>query len=285
MPVHERGYTRYEPSGLPVEPAWWVIARRGLSAPLKRRWTLILLFLAWVPAVVKGAIIFFKAKAGEIVELAAGGDWSSISPSGFLAFLEGQRFFVFVATVIIGAAIIARDRRENGLSLYFSRPLGLQDYLAGKTLVVLGAYLAVSLVPALVLCLFSYLIDPGAVGLELLLFTPLRLTVFCMLAGTGISLVLLAFSSMGTRTVLVVVWWTVLCLGGDAIGGIGEAMGLTQLQYANFLGHWHNAGSLILSASPRLPISPWSSLVLCLLMTAGALMVLRSRIKPVEVVT
>ncbi|HOX25837.1 MAG TPA: hypothetical protein PLL30_10290 [Candidatus Krumholzibacteria bacterium] len=285
MPVHERGYTHWQPSGLHADPAWWVIAKRGLVGPLKRRWTLMLLFMAWVPAVVKGGIIFFKAKAGQIIDLAAGGAWTSINAAGFLAFVEGQRFFVFLATVILGAGLIARDRRENGLALYFARPLGLVDYLAGKSLIVLGGYLAVTLAPVLVLCLFAYLVDPEAAGLELLVLTPLRLVVFCLLAGTGIALVMLALSSLATRTVLVVVWWTVICLGGDAVGGIGEAVGVPGLQYANFLGHWHNAGALILGADQRLPVSPWASLAICILVVAGSLAVLRSRIRPVEVVT
>jgi len=235
--------------------------------------------------VVKGGIIFFKAKAGQIIDLAAGGQWTSISAAGFLAFVEGQRFFVFLVTVILGAGLIARDRRENGLALYFARPLGLVDYLAGKSLIVVGGYLAVTLVPVLLLCLFAYLVDPDAAGLELLLLTPLRLMIFCLLAGTGLALAILALSSLGTRTVLVVVWWAVICLGGDAVGGIGEAVGVPGLQYANFLGHWHNAGALLLGADPRLPVSPWASLGLCALSVAVALAVLRTRIRPVEVVT
>ena len=30
MPVYDRGYTHWEPSGRPSYPAWWVIARRGI---------------------------------------------------------------------------------------------------------------------------------------------------------------------------------------------------------------------------------------------------------------
>jgi ABC-type transport system involved in multi-copper enzyme maturation permease subunit len=285
MPVHERGYTHWRPTGLRPDPVWWVIARRGWTGAWRHRWTLLLLFVAWVPAVVKGAIIFVKAKAGQLLELAVGGQWTSITPSGFLAFLEGQRFFVFLFTMILGAGLIARDRRDNGLALYFSRPLGLADYLLGKTLVVLGGYLAVTLAPVLLLCLFAYLIDPGATGVELLLMTPLRALLFCSLTGAGLSLVLLALSSLATRTVLVVVWWAVLCLGGEMVGAIGEGIGLAGLQYANVLGHWHNAGSLLMGAEPRLPVPPLASLALCALAVIAALAILRARIRPVEVVS
>jgi ABC-type transport system involved in multi-copper enzyme maturation permease subunit len=284
MPVHERGYVRWRPSGQRAAPAWWVIARRGLGAALQHRWLLLLLAVAWVPAIVKGVIIFIKARAGQFIDLTVGGQWASITPAGFLSFVDGQRFFVFLVLAILGAGLIARDRRENGLALYFARPLDLRDYLAGKTLIVLGGYLAVTLAPAWLLCLFAYLVDPAAVGLELLISTPLRLLVFCLATGAGLGAVVLALSSLATRTVLVVVWWTVLSLGGVAVGGIGQALGLGPLQFANLLGHWHNAGALLLGGAPKLPISPWLSLAVCILLFAGALAILRARIRPVEVV-
>ena len=136
MPVYDRGYTHWQPSEGKSLPAWLIITGRGVIEPLKRRWLLLLILMAWVPAIVKGGIIYFKLKAGNLTDLLGGG-WSSIGPDGFLSFLEGQRFFVFALLAIVGAGLIAADRRDNGLSLYFSRPLSLIDYLGGKAGIVL----------------------------------------------------------------------------------------------------------------------------------------------------
>jgi len=250
MPVYDRGYTHWEPSAGRAWPAWWVIAKRGIAQPLKRRWLLVLLLLGFVPAIVKGGIIYFKLKAGDIADLLGGG-WSSIEPEGFLTFIEGQRFFVFVFLAIVGAGLVANDRRDNGLSLYFSRPL----------------------------------IAPEATGMELLLLTPLRATVYCLLTGGSLSLVLLAFSSMGTRTIFVMVWWTIMVSGTETIGAIAEGLGKGSLQAVNFLGNYHNAGSLLFSSSPRLDVNPWVSLLIVVAWTAAAVLVLRNRIRPVEVVS
>ena len=95
MPVYERGYRSWTPSGGMAAPAWWAIARRGITEPLKSRRFLLLLVVAWVPAIVKGGIIYFKLKAGDMVDL-VGGDWTSIEPAGFLNYLDKQHFFVFV---------------------------------------------------------------------------------------------------------------------------------------------------------------------------------------------
>jgi hypothetical protein len=284
MPVYERGYTHWHPSGRRVNPAWLVIARRGITEPLKRRWLFLLIVLAWVPAIVKGGIIYFKLKAGNLMDLVGGG-WTSIEPEGFLRFIEGQRFSVFVLLAITGAGLISTDRRENGLSLYFSRPLGLLDYIGGKALTIVAFYCLITLAPVCVLCLFSYLVAPGATGPDLLLVTPLRTLAYCLLAGTSISLVLLAFSSLGTRSVFVMVWWTVLVSGTETIGAIAEGLGRGSLQAVNFLGQYHNAGSLLFGAPPRLEISPWLSLAIVVAWTGLALWVLRRQIRPVEVVS
>ncbi len=284
MPVHERGYTHWSPSGARVEPPWLVIAKRGLLPTLKRRWPLALFFASLMPAVAKGVMIFLNVRSGGMVGQFMETGWSSVSPAGSLSFIEWQRFFVFLVTLILGAGLIARDRQDNGLSLYFSRPISLTDYLLGKVLVVLAGYLVVTLVPSLLLCIFGYLMDPATAGMETLLLTPLRLLGFTLFTGTGLALVLLAFSSLGTRTVLVVVWWAVICLGGEVVGNLG-LLGIDSFQYLNFLGHWHNAGSLLMGAEAQLPVPRLASLAICLALIAGSLAVLRSRIKPVEVVT
>lgn len=286
MPVYERGYTHWQPSGRRARPAWLVIARRGVLEPLRRRWLFVLILLSWFPAIFKGGVIYGKLKAGNVLDLMGGG-WTSIEPEGFLKFIEGQRFFVFVLLAITGAGLISSDRRENGLSLYFSRPLGLLDYIGGKALTVVTFYCLVTLLPVCALCLFAYLIAPDATGPNLLLMTPLRTLVYCALSGTSISLVLLAFSSLGTRSIFVMVWWTLLVSGTETIGGIAEGLlHKGSLQALNFLGQYHNAGSLLFGAPRRLEnVSPWFSLVLVLLWTGLALWVLRRQIRPVEVVS
>lgn len=286
MPVYERGYTHWQPSGRRARPAWLVIARRGVLEPLRRRWLFLLILASWFPAIFKGGVIYAKLKAGNVLDLMGGG-WTSIEPEGFLRFLEGQRFFVFVLLAITGAGLIASDRRENGLSLYFSRPLGLLDYVGGKALTVVSFYCLVTLLPVCALCLFAYLIAPDATGLDLLLMTPLRTLVYCALTGTSISLVLLAFSSLGTRSIFVMVWWTLLVSGTETIGGIAEGLlHKGSLQALNFLGQYHNAGSLLFGAPRRLEsVSPWLSLALVVLWTLLALWVLKRQIRPVEVVS
>ncbi len=284
MPVYERGYTHWEPSNRRAWPAWLVIAKRGIAQPFKSRWMILLMLATWVPTIVKAVIIYVKLKAGNLVDMFSGG-WGSIDPQGFLAFLEQQRWSVFVVLAIVGAGLIAADRRDNGLSLYFSRPLGLRSYVAGKGLIVLFFYFMVTLFPVLALCIFSYLIAPEATGLEMLLLTPLRATLYCGLSGISLSLLLLAFSSMGTRSIFVMVWWAIVVMGTEAFGNIAKGFGSTSLQAVNLLGNYHNAGAALFSTGDRMDVPGWASLLIVLALTAGAVYMLRRKIRPVEVVS
>ena len=284
MPVYERGYTHWESTGGRTYPPWWVIARRGITEPLRSRWFLLLLVLAWIPAVVKGTIIYVKARTGNLLDLLGGG-WASLSGDGVLAFIEGQRFFVFLLMAIVGARLIAMDRRDNGLALYFSRPLGMFDYIAGKTLIILFYYLCVTLFPVYALCVFGYLVSAGITGVNTLVVIPLQTTLFCLLAGVGMSLVLLAFSSVGKRTIFITVWWTILFMGSEAISALFSAGGFNWLEFLNFAGQYHNTGSLLLGTDPRLDIAQGVSVLSTLLYAALALLILRRFVRPVEVVS
>jgi hypothetical protein len=163
--------------------------------------------------------------------------------------------------------------------------LGLNSYIGGKALIVIFYYCLITLFPVYALCIFSYLIAPQAAGLDLLLLTPLRATVYCLSAGASLSLVLLAFSSLGQRSIFVMVWWTIMVSGTETIAAIAQGLGKGSLQAVNFLGNYHNAGSLLFSSPARLEVNPWISLLMVLVWTALAVLVLRSRIRPVEVVS
>lgn len=283
MPVHERGYKHWEPSGRRVYPPWWVIARRGITAPLRSRRFLFLLLLAWVPAVVKGGILYFAYKAGDLVKL-LGGSWASVEAPGFFSYLEKQRGFVVIILAIIGTGLIARDRRENGLALYFARPLRLIDYVVGKGLIILFYYLLVTLAPVYALSIYGYLVTAGGTGLDMLLLTPLRATVFCLVTGVSLSLVLLSLSTLGTRTVFVVVGWLLLFMGTSPIAKLMSLFGGPWMHLIDFSSQYYQAGSLLFGAEPLFDFPPLVSWLVVLVYTAGAVYLLQKRIRPVEIV-
>lgn len=282
MPVYERGYRKWEHSGGPAAPAWWAIARRGITEPLKSRRFLLLLVVAWVPAIVKGGILYFTFKMGELSRL-IGGDWTDISSPGFRSFLDWQTPFVLILLAIVGSGLITKDKAENGLALYFARPLGVRDYVMGKGAITLFYYFAVTLFPVLALCLFGWLVTNGATGLDMLLMIPLKSLAYCTLSGVCFSMVLLALSSVGTRTVFVALWWVLLF----ATDGLAEIMAMfaPALKIVDFPGMHLNMGVLFLGGRAVEGVAPVASLAVVLLWTAAGAAVLSRRVRPVEVVS
>jgi hypothetical protein len=285
VPVYEQGYRHWEPSGRRPAPPWWAIARRGIVTPLRSRRFLGLLVLAWAPALVKGVILYFSYKAGRIADV-LGGTWTSVAPPGYFAFLSNwmQKVLVLIVLALIGSGLIARDRRENGLALYFARPVRLREYVLGKGLIVLFYFCAITLAPALVLAVYGYLAMAGAPGLDLLLLTPLRLIVFCAVMGGSLSLVMLALSSLGRRTVFVAVSWLLLFTGSEVTGRLLGLFGGPWMRVIDFPGQYYNAGSVLFGAKPPLGYSPAVSWLLIAAWTALACLLLARRIRPVEVV-
>jgi ABC-2 type transport system permease protein len=284
MPVYDRGYRHWSPSGRRTAPPWWVIARRGIAAPLKRRGFLALLIAAWIPAVVKGALLYFAYRAGGLAKLVPG-SWTAADPPAFFAFIKVQSLAVLIVLAITGAHLITRDREENGLALYFARPLTLADYVLGKGLIILIFFLGVTLLPALALTVFGYLATAGAPGLELLLVTPLRLALHCAVMGASLSLVLLALSASGRRTVFVVIAWALLMAGTPGVARIVALFAGPVAYLVDFPAQYQQAGSVLFGAKPPLEYSPAISWLAIALYTGIAWIVLRRRIRPVEVVS
>lgn len=283
MPVYERGYKHWERSERSAAPPWWVIARRGIAEPLKRRGFLFLLMIAWVPAIVKGGILYFKYKFGQLADL-VGGNWVAVNAEGFYSFLKWQKYFVLILLTIVGVRLIAKDRQENGLALYFARPLSLTDYVLGKMLIILFYYFMVTLFPVYALSLFGYLVTAGGTGLDMLLLTPLRATLYCGLAGVSMSLILLAMSSLGLRAVFITVAWVLLYLGSEQIANILVLIEGDWLRIFDFPAQYFQAGAFLFGAETDPDFSPWVSGILVAAYTLAACLVLRRRIRPVEVV-
>ena len=282
MTVAPRGYRRWQPSGERGRPAWLVIADRTVRLPLRSRRFLLLLAAAWVPAVVKGGILYFTWRFGDLARLLGGG-WAAVTPAGFLSFLDGQNLFVLLVLAVAGAGVVCDDRRDGGLALYLARPLDVREYVTGKAAGVLVFYLLVTLAPVLALCLFGYLVTSGATGPAMLLAIPLRATVYCLLAGASLSLLLTALSAASRRRSLVVVGWGLVLLGTPLLGRV---VGLLRpaLAVVDIPARYHDVGTLLLDGrtAPGVPVGVSAAVVVGL--TLGAVLALRRQVRAVEVV-
>lgn len=142
--VFDRGYQRYDGPRLGRRHAIWALTRysmkRGMG--IKKNWTAkIVPFLIYSAAALTALIpVGIESFTGQqIVTYDTFFEW--------LYVLEG----IFVAT--IAPELLCGDRRENVLSLYFSRAITRLDYLNAKVLATALLTMTVTFVPAFVLWL------------------------------------------------------------------------------------------------------------------------------------
>jgi ABC-2 type transport system permease protein len=150
--VYDRGYQHYLGKRLGRWHAVWALTVYSIKRAMgiKKSWTAkvipFILYLAVVGTVL--IVIGIQAFAGE----AANDVMSYPDYFSFIYLIEGA----FVAT--IAPEMLCGDRRENVLSLYFSRAITRWDYVFAKLLATAILTMTISTAPAVVLWLFRQLL-------------------------------------------------------------------------------------------------------------------------------
>src|SRR5215216_3896071 len=189
MPIHDQGYRRYGGLRQPHGRTWWVIARAGLMERLRERKFLGLLLFAWLPFLVRAVMLYIAANVPQASFIEA-------TPQTFREFLDQQGLFVVFITIMIGAGLIADDRRANALQIYLSKPLTRVEYVAGK-LITLAIVLAfVTWLPAMFLLLLQMLFAGSTKFLREHLFLIPAVTLFAGVQVFVSAFTMLALSSL-----------------------------------------------------------------------------------------
>jgi hypothetical protein len=129
--IHDLGYKRYVGTRRASSTRWRVIARHQLASAWKGwwRWKLAAL-LAVIPAIVAAVWIFLLA---DKLSLLTGGRVPVTLADGALPMtFGGYCSIAFVASLTVGASIIAGDVQSGAFVFYFARSTRPIDYLAGK---------------------------------------------------------------------------------------------------------------------------------------------------------
>ncbi|HEX5138406.1 MAG TPA: ABC transporter permease subunit [Planctomycetota bacterium] len=140
MPIDIASYRAWEGRARPAPLAALGIAATTIRRRLRIRIVRIIVFVFLVVSTGAAALVFYGTLTGR-------GDprvQEQIRRFGFenvdvLAILNrlfdiAIGFWAFVLAALVGAPVIAEDRRARALPLYFSRPIGHIDYVLGKAM-------------------------------------------------------------------------------------------------------------------------------------------------------
>jgi ABC-2 type transport system permease protein len=280
MPIYDTSYRRHEGREPLRRFRSLPISREALRHILQKRVFLGLLALSWLPFVVRVIQIYVVTRFPEARHVVP------VDGRLFGDFLNGQLPFSLLLTAFGGAGLIANDLRSGAILVYLSRPLTRFDYVLGKLGVLLVLNGFVTLLPGLLLYVVGAALAPEMLlGLHSLWIPP-AILLDGLLISVLMSLLGLAISSLTKSASVAGLSFAAVLLLTDQI--------LAVLR-------------LLLNAKAVRVISPWSDLRLfaealfglpggqdlpwilpaavLLLLGLGCALVLRSRVRAVEIVT
>lgn len=279
MPIHDQGYRRYAGRRDQQWRAWWVIARTGLRARLRDRRVIGLLLLAWLPCLGRAVQMYTAATFSQAAFLAPGVEM-------FRDFLRQQNIFVAFVTMLVGAGLVADDRRANALQIYFARPVTRADYIVGKAVTLLVTLAAVTWLPGVILLAVQVLVTGETRFLRDHLFLLPAITLAALLQVLLSALPMLALSSLSRSARFAAITYAAAAFFSsslyEVIRGTTGAVWWAWVSPSDTLAVISDAVFRV-SREPVLPVPVAILLVAGLLV--GSLLILRWRVQPAEVVT
>ena len=277
MPVHDQGYRRYA-GGRARGGSWLVIARATVRAEIRQKRVIALLLLAWLPFLVRAVVIYAAANFQQASMLAT-------TAATFREFLGWQNIFVFFVTILIGAGLIAEDRRANALQIYLSKPITRIEYIVGKLAVLFVFLVGVTWVPAMLLLLLQTLFSGSLTFVRENLFVIPAITLLALLQVFLSSFAMLALSSLSRSRRFVAMMYAGIIFFtaalNQALRGITGSRAWAWVSPGDSLDVIGDA-AFRLPGPPPIPL-PVASAVVGVLIVAS-IIVLERRVRGVEVV-
>lgn len=154
MAVHKRGYQRFQGPYTGYLERLLAYPRYAWRRLFERRLVVIATIVAMFWPLLCGLFIYFSNNL-EMLGLPQthDGPFGMFHVDGrfFVVFMNGQAITAVLLAALAGPGLIAPDVANNGLQLYFSRPLSRFDYVLARMLVLAGLLSAITWIPGLAL--------------------------------------------------------------------------------------------------------------------------------------
>jgi len=236
MPLFQIGYRRYEGERTSHLMRWWPITRTGLTIAWRSKLLRRLVYVSFLPFLYFGWVFFLIGRATDpsadpeinliIADLLGPQllDQLQNDPAVIRSAVWAIVFAMFgthiqlllgaLVAATVGPPLIANDMRSRSFLIYFGRPVSRLDYVIGKAGVLAALLAAVTLMPSLLLYVFSILFSPS---IDTLVQTaPIAGTMVLASLGAVLpgALIVLALSSLTRQPRFATAAWIALCTFG-----------------------------------------------------------------------
>jgi ABC-2 type transport system permease protein len=281
MPIYEQTYRKYEARASLRRVRFWPITREALRLVLAKRAFLLLLIVAWAP------VLFWVIRIYIVTQFPEIGRALPADARLFGQFLGMQTLFTLFLSIFGGAGLIANDLRTGAILVYLSRPLTRRDYVLGKLGVLLALNASVTLVPGGLLYLVALALAPAQFLKWDLAWIGPAVVLYSLVICLATSLVALAVSSLSKSARVAGLGFFGLIIGLDLVRGILRSIyHRPETALVSFQGNLQALGNALFGLKERAFTLPWPyPAVVLLLACLACLLILRSRVRAVEIVT
>ena len=280
MPIYEQTYRRHQARGPLRRVRSWPITREALRLILARRWFLALLVAAWLPFVVQVIRIYVVTRFPEANRILP------VDGRLFGELLAWQAFFTMFITIFGGAGLVANDLRTGAILVYLSRPLTRRDYVIGKLGVPLLLNLSATLAPGLALYAVALALAPDLFWKWDLAWIAPAVAAQSFAVSVVMSLVALAVSSLSRSARVAGLGFFGLLMGLEVARGILYAFyRRPETALLSLQADLRSLGVTLFGLTDRSVSLPWAyAAAILIAVSIGSLLVLRSRVRAVEIV-
>jgi ABC-2 type transport system permease protein len=280
LPIYDQTYRRHEARGALRRVRFWPITREALRLILARRWFLALLVAAWLPFVVQVIRIYVVTRFPEANRILP------VDGRLFGELLAWQAFFTMFITIFGGAGLVANDLRTGAILVYLSRPLTRRDYVIGKLGVLLLLNLSATLGPGLVLYAVALALAPDLFWKWSLAWIAPAVVAQSFAVSLVMSLVALAVSSLSRSARVAGLGFFGLLMGLEVARGILYAFyRRPETALLSLQADLRSLGVTLFGLTDRSVNLPWAyAAAMLIAVSIGSLLILRSRVRAVEIV-
>jgi ABC-2 type transport system permease protein len=281
VPIYEQTYRRYEARAPLRQARFWPITREALRLVLLKRAFLGLLAISCLPFVVRVIQVYVVTRFPEA------GRVLPVDGRLFGDFLNQQVGFALLLTIFGGAGLVANDLRTGAIVMYLSRPLTRRDYVLGKLGVTLLLNLAVTLGPGLVLYAVTLALAPEQFARWELAWIAPAIVVQAVVISLCLSLLGLAISSMTRSARLSGLAFFAFVAGLQVVRQVlDHGFGRPEAALLSVVENLRNLARALFGLTDAASAMPWPASALVLVFLAvGCLLVLRRRVRAVEIVS
>lgn len=290
MPIHTQDYRHWHGTLKPRNyTRWWIITKAELKLLAQRK------FVRLIVAIPPLIYVFVHAILIYIINQVPGATLPFNIDSGFFQnFLFRilsinlppipSTFLIALIAIFGGSGLIANDLKNNALSLYLSKPISWVDYLIGKFAVV-GILLAcLTLIPGLLLFLEHLLLTDTPFFKENY-WLPLSIIAYSVIIIISVSLLMLLFSSLTSNPRYATIGFCAVWFGTPVIYEVlKEITRTSKVALVSLWANYDRLGTILFGNSPNYAVHWFWALLILVALVVLCLLVLRYRIRAVEIV-